>query len=110
MENLSPHSAMARAKVVRISRKTGRELKPPVPTEHEVAILRRIARGALLMTMIDGEPCATYEDGAAIRTIKGESFNDRSLKRFLKNGWVKPVKGESLLTGEDDTPQRYVVP
>jgi hypothetical protein len=110
MENLSPHSAMARAKVVRVSQKTGREIKPPAPTEHEVAILRRIARGALLMTMIDGEPAATYDDGAAIATFKGERFNDRMLKRFLKNGWLIPVKGESLLGGQDETPQRYICP
>lgn len=112
MENTSPHSAMARAKTVRIGRK-GVPIKPPKPSPHESAIPRRIARGALLMTMIEGKPAYTYEDGTEITSGKArfgyESFREWQFNRFVQAGWiVADPSAPALLPGE--TPQRYIIP
>lgn len=118
MENNSPHSAHERARIAEAqiasghyNRKTGVPRPLPRPTEHEVAILRRIARGYLLASMEpngkgETEPVYRYDDGTPIHDIKARRL--ASIERFVNNGWIVGVKGESLF--EDGTPQRYVVP
>lgn len=80
-------------------------LKPEVrvsPNDHEQAILRRVARGCLLRTIIDGKPKFTYEDGAPIsrgRFSKHEpddKFSQRDLERFVCRGWLVPDQGDAL--------------
>jgi hypothetical protein len=80
------------------------------PNEHEVAILRRIARGYLLVTMVEGKPIYCYDDGTRIGSgnRNRDPFGERQLLRFVQNGWIVPVKGEGLIS--DAQPQRYVVP
>lgn len=117
MENTSPHSALAVSRVAEAqkkaghyNRKTGAVRMPPRPTQHQVAILRRIARGWLQITLEERGDSKievyTYDDGAPIRDVKGHAL--KSIARFVNNGWIVPVKGESLIEG--GPAQRYVVP
>lgn len=69
------------------------------PTENEVAMLRRISRGRLLVTMVDGRKVYAYEDGA--------NCDQRSAQRLIRQGWVVP-QDQGLWHGEE--PQSYVVP
>lgn len=111
MENNTPHSAMARAKEVRKTR-TGKEIKLMRPSSHEVAILRRISRGSLLVTIIKGTPHYTYEDGTVIRSGKDKAgfslFTNSQFKKFVHHGWIVPDKSAPGLIGE--VGQRYIVP
>lgn len=68
------------------------------PSEREVAMLRRIARGRLLVTMIDGEPVYSYDDGS--------TCDQRGAARLVRMGWVVP--DDKPLIGE--VPQSYRVP
>jgi hypothetical protein len=107
MENTSPHSALARSKVVRRS-PLGKEIKPPTPSPHEVAILRRAARGYIQVTMTGRAAQHTYDDGVRIASGKrdGSRLGPVAFNRMVKQGWLVPIKGESLL-GEKGPAQRY---
>ena len=115
MLNNSPHSAIIKANLIergqyREDKATGRRsLKQALPNEHEVAILRRIARGHLLVTMVEGKEVYCYDDGTRINSgnRRAEPFSGRQLARFLQHQWIVPVQDESLIEG---VPQRYIVP
>jgi hypothetical protein len=78
----------------------------PQPGEYTVGILRRVARGFLLVTHTeDGQTLYCYDDGTVISDKKGRAVSGRAVREMIKNGWLIPVKGESLL--EDGPPQRY---
>lgn len=76
------------------------------PTEREVEILRRIKRGALLVTFVGGRASFTYDDGVTIRVEQGRAFDQRDFRKFRQRGWIVP---DPLSRGLfDDAPsQRY---
>lgn len=116
MENNTPHSYQLRAEQIKRdhvfrSGVTGKFRQPTRPSEAEVAILRRISRGHLQVTqgMEDGKPATfyTYDDGTPVSRIGKHGFTNLTLSRFINNGWIVGVEGESMFDGP---PQRYVVP
>ena len=79
----------------------------PQPGEHTTMILRRVARGFLLVTQTpDGRTLYCYDDGTPIHNEKGGPVTSSAIKAMIRNGWLIPIRGESLL-GEDGPPQRY---
>ena len=117
MENNTPHSARARAGIAEhqieaghYNRKTGKPRMPTMPTKHETAILRRVARGWIAVSFAerDGRKVSkyAYDDGTVIRDVKGRDLAD--LDRFIRHGWVVAVPGEALFEG--GPAQRYVLP
>jgi hypothetical protein len=108
MLNDGPHSAVLRANEIKrlglAPNKYGDYRKPPAPSEEEVAILRRIARGSLVVTHTSDGDEYTYEDGSRVSHPGRKGF---PLAKFVKNGWIVPVQGESMF--ETDA-QRYVRP
>ena len=108
MNNDTPHSYTLRAREIdRLglvpSAATGKFRQPARPTDKEVAILRRIARGFLLVTKGEKGDTFTYEDGSPVTHEGKHGF---PLTKFLHNRWIKPVEGEELIEG---MPQRYVL-
>lgn len=77
----------------------------PQPGEHTLAILRRVARGFLLVTQNEGRTLYCYDDGTPVRNSNGGEIAGHQIKAMIKRGWLLPIKGESLLT--DGPPQRY---
>ena len=70
--------------------------KPILPTNHQTAILRRIARGFLLVTLRqDDDPLITYEDGTRI-SFQGVEKPMDQVRRWVRNGWLIPDRGDSL--------------
>jgi hypothetical protein len=109
MENTSPHSILERSKHVRRNAVTGKEIREPMPSPHEVAILRRAARGYVQVTMREGtNPLYSYDDGVVINSGKrdGSELGAGAFNRMVKQGWLIPIKGESLL-GDEGPAQRY---
>lgn len=85
-------------------------LEPPRPSPHTVAILRRVARGYLLVTHGTNdknrpEIIYCYDDGTGVRDFRGKPISSRKIHTMVAEGWLIPVKGESLFP--DGTPQRY---
>lgn len=76
---------------------TDRAKPIPRPTEHQVAMLRRIKRGKLMATLCDGRLTYHYEDGSPC--------DQKAALRLIKMQWVKPE--DPALIG--DQPQSYVV-
>lgn len=115
MENASPHSYVIRARELerakaRPNPRTGKFRPAPTPSPVEVAILRRIARGHLLVTQKTDERGGSsthycYDDGMALPHYGKMGF---SLHKFVSNGWLVAVPGETLIAGAPA--QRYVVP
>ena len=77
----------------------------PQPGEHTIAILRRVARGFLLVTQHEDRTVYCYDDGTKIRNSQGGLVTGRQVKAMIRHGWLLPIKGESLIT--DGPPQRY---
>ena len=82
--------------------------RPPQPTVHEAAILRRLAQpGAfayLLVTLRpDEDALYCYEDGRQITNANGRALSDTEFKRLTQ--WLDPIRDEALLAGP---PQRWV--
>jgi hypothetical protein len=85
---------------------TGKPEKPILPSKEEVAILRRTSLGFIKVTMIDGKPTYSYEDGSPIsfRNQHNGRGVDRQFHRMAANGWLIPDKGDSLF---GEAPQVY---
>lgn len=62
-------------------------------------MLRRIARGRLMVTMIEGKRAYCYEDGSRC--------DQRAAQRLIREAWVVPGDGP-LFAGEE--PQSWVIP
>lgn len=82
----------------------------PQPTEHDAKILRRVAKGFLLVTLGKNDNGETvtrycYDDGTPICDQKGRHLSTRAVNRMIRQHWLLPVKGESLWG--DGPPQRY---
>src|SRR5262245_26372183 len=78
----------------------------PQPTPDVAVILRRVARGFLMVTHTeDGETLYCYEDGAIIRDSKGRALTGRAVKQMIRQGWLLPIDGGSFL--EHGPPQQY---
>jgi hypothetical protein len=79
----------------------GIDRKPVLPSAQDTAILRRTSLGFIMMTMVDGEPRYTYEDGTEVglnRTTRDRS-GQRHFDRLTKERWLLPDKGDSLFEG-----------
>jgi hypothetical protein len=82
----------------------------PLPSDHAMAILRRVARGTVNVTIgadDNGRPRTwfCYEDGHVVRNAKGEELSVSAFNRMVSQGWLVPVEGGSFL--EDGPPQQY---
>ncbi len=75
----------------------------PVPQlrPEEVAVLRRVSRGALLRTNRENKPpLFTYEDGTAMtRLSRDGEREEEAVYRMVKHGWLIPIEGETLIEG-----------
>jgi len=70
----------------------------PQPRPEEVAVLRRVSRGALLRTnREDKPPLFTYEDGT--RLSRDGQREEEAIDRMIKHGWLIPIEGEVLFEG-----------
>lgn len=78
------------------------------PNEQQVAVLRRVAKGFLLVTQgIKGKQYS-YEDGSPITSLNKKGDNSRAIARMIAEGWLIPVEKEVLpFAGEPMPPQRY---
>lgn len=80
----------------------------PQPNEQQVAILRRVALGFLLVTQGEKGPVYTYDDGSPLPNLSRTVGNERSVKRMIAEGWLMPIEGEALPFHSAPTPpQRY---
>lgn len=75
----------------------GRKPRPQLPTDKQTAMLRRIKRGKLVATFVNGEKSFSYEDGSPA------SYGDAM--KLIQKGWVKPE--DPGLIG--DEPQSWVI-
>jgi len=76
------------------------------PSSHTANILRRIARGYLLVTQDDeNKTVYCYDDGTPVHDFKGLLLTTRAVSHMVREGWLIPIKGETLFA--DGTPQRY---
>ena len=91
-----------------------RNIKPRavLPTTEDVAILRRCAAGYIIVTMIDGKPQYTYEDGSPVtlrplkrRTAISHDDGERNFARLVREGWLIGDKGDCLF---QDNPQPQI--
>jgi hypothetical protein len=87
------------------------EPKPVLPTPQDVAIIRRASAGYIVVTMQDGSPTYSYEDGSRVtlRSSKvGTSYDDgeRHFNKMVAEGWLIPDKGDALFP-DDPQPQIY---
>jgi hypothetical protein len=64
------------------------------PTPHETAILRRVARGLIIVTMRDGKPLHTFEDGTLIRNGSGNPLTKKEFARLSQ--FLVPREGDCL--------------
>ncbi len=84
----------------------------PQPNEQHIAVLRRVARGFLLVTHTtgkDGSPVTlyTYEDGTPMTSLNKKGDNSRVVARMVAEGWLIPIENEALpFHGEPMSPQR----
>ena len=85
-------------------RKTHRG-KPVLPTPADMAILRRAARGFVMVTIIDGAPRYSYEDGTPVSLREKNDSGARHFKKLVAEGWLVPEEGDALFEG--GPPQRY---
>ena len=79
--------------------------------EHREAILRRAARGYIMVTKnYKGSPGVGYffDDGEPVRDERRLPITETAFRALIKDGALIPVKGENLL-GDDEQPQRYRV-
>jgi len=84
-----------------------RKRKAVLPTPHEVAIMRRAAGGFIIVTMVDGSPRYSYEDGSPVGFIESTKENhpgQRQFSRMVNEGWLVGDRGDSLF---EDQPQIY---
>lgn len=80
----------------------------PQPNEQQVAVLRRVARGFLLVTHTDKGAVYSYDDGTRLASLSKTGENDRIIKRMIAEGWLLPIDKETLpFAGEAMPPQRY---
>lgn len=78
----------------------------PQPSPGVAVILRRVARGSLMVTHTeDGQTLYCYEDGTVICDAKGRALTGRAVKRMINEGWLLPIDGGSFL--EHGPPQQY---
>jgi hypothetical protein len=68
----------------------GIQPKPILPTEDQVAVLRRCHSGFIIATMIDGNPNYSYDDGSQI------SLSKKQIQKMIKEGWLVPDPTDSL--------------
>ncbi len=79
--------------------------------EHRAAILRRAARGYVMVTQShkgDSQAWYFFDDGEPVRDERRIPLTPTAFKALVKEGALVPVRGENLL-GDEDMPQRYVV-
>ncbi len=80
----------------------------PRPTPQQTAVLRRVARGFLLVTYTEKGPIFTYEDGSRMTSLNKKGDNSRIVAHMIAEGWLIPVGKEVLpFAGEPMPPQRY---
>lgn len=78
----------------------------PQPSPFITSILRRVARGYLLVTQdADNKTIYCYDDGTPVYDFKGRPITTRAISHMAREGWLLPIKGETLFP--DGTPQRY---
>jgi hypothetical protein len=66
----------------------------PQPSKHEEAVMRRIARGHLLITQLERGSLYTYETGDPILDAKGRRLDDAGFARL--QSWLTPDRGDTL--------------
>lgn len=77
----------------------------PLPTATVTNILRRVAKGFLMVTHCeDGEVLYCYDDGTVIRDHKRRVLSKRAINHMIREHWLIPIEGESMFGGP---PQRY---
>jgi hypothetical protein len=65
------------------------------PSAHELAILRRVSLGFLMVTQREGKgPLFTYEDGTPIRNERDFELDVAGFTRLAR--WLDPDRGDSL--------------
>lgn len=82
----------------------------PLPSAHVTAVLRRVAGGSISVTLGEderGNPRTwfCYDDGTVVRDHKRRELSEQAFNRMVREGWLIPVEGGSLL--EDGPPQQY---
>jgi hypothetical protein len=76
------------------------------PGKKEPGDFGRNHDGPLIMvTLVDGVPHYTYEDGSPVSLREKGDSGARHFKKLVAEGWLVPEKGDSLLEG--GPPQRY---
>jgi hypothetical protein len=72
------------------------------PNRIETEILRRIAKGVLLVTMKDGRQTFVYENGVATTA----RMTPARFRRFVANNWIEAdyQAGPTLLPGDPAIP------
>ena len=77
----------------------------PLPSDHVTAILRRVARGTINVTLTEEGPEYRYDDGTLVTSRKGAPLGASAFGRMVREGWLLPVEGGSFLV--DGPPQQY---
>jgi hypothetical protein len=75
----------------------------PQPSRHETAVLRRIARGHLLVAPLEQGSSYSYEDGSPVLDEKGRPLDDTDFVRLQR--WLVPDRGDVLFP--ETQPQRW---
>lgn len=77
----------------------------PLPSDYTTAILRRVARGSINVTLTEKGAEYRYDDGTLVCTQKGAPLSASAFNRMVREGWLLPIEGGSFL--EDGPPQQY---
>jgi hypothetical protein len=80
-------------------------VKGLTPSKHEQSILRRAARGFIVVTMTEGGSRYFYEDGSPVRAANGNPIERDDFARLKK--FLVPDRGDTLLS--DAPAQRWNV-
>jgi hypothetical protein len=77
-----------------------------------MAVLRKIAAGHLMRSVVQGDDGAArtifvYDDGSIARDAGGRALGSTAVSRMVSEGWLIPIRGESLPLDGEDRPQRY---
>ena len=79
--------------------------------EHRAAILRRAARGYIMVTKNHKgslQAGFAFDDGEPVRDERRAPLTEAAFRQLVREGALVPIKGENLL-GDDEQPQRYRV-
>jgi hypothetical protein len=69
-------------------------VKGLTPSRHELGILRRAARGFIVVTMTEYGPRYVYEDGSPVRAANGNPMERGAFDRLKK--FLVPDRGDTL--------------